>query len=311
MTLRIAIVGFGKIAADQHVPAIARTAGAELVAVASPHGGAPAGVAHAPSFDALLKDGPAFDAVALCTPPQVRAGVAATAIAAGKHVLLEKPPSAALSEAVPLVAAAERTGTTLFAAWHSRFAPAVAPAKAALAGRRVAAVRIEWREDVRVWHPGQAWVWEPGGLGVFDPGINALSIATEILPRPVALKAAELSFPANRGTPIAARLAMADADGAPVTADFDWSGREPQRWAIEVDLADGGRLVLEEGGARLSIDGVSAVDAADDEYPNLYRRFVELVAAGRSDVDLAPMILAADAFLLGRRVEVEPFVADA
>jgi hypothetical protein len=45
-------------------------------------------------------------------------------------------------------------------------------------------VRIEWREDVRVWHPGQTWIWEPGGFGVSDPGINALSVATRILPRP-------------------------------------------------------------------------------------------------------------------------------
>jgi D-galactose 1-dehydrogenase len=43
-------------------------------------------------------------------------------------------------------------------------------------------VNVIWREDVRVWHPGQDWIWQPGGLGVFDPGINALSIITHILP---------------------------------------------------------------------------------------------------------------------------------
>jgi len=49
------------------------------------------------------------------------------------------------------------------------------------------------------------------------------------------------------------------------------------------------------------------VDAPEAEYPGLYRRFVELVAAGTSDVDLAPLRLVADAFMLGSRRTVEPF----
>jgi D-galactose 1-dehydrogenase len=54
---------------------------------------------------------------------------------------------------------------------------------------------VEWKEDVRQWHPGQQWIWQPGGLGVFDPGINALSIVTWMLPRPIFLTASELVFP--------------------------------------------------------------------------------------------------------------------
>ena len=49
------------------------------------------------------------------------------------------------------------------------------------------------------------------------------------------------------------------------------------------------------------------VDAAKAEYPALYRRFRELAASGECDVDLAPLQLVADAFLLGRRRTVEPF----
>ena len=92
--LRIAIVGFGKIARTQHVPAIAATPGAALVAVADPNV-AEAGVPLFPDLQALLRDGPEFDAVALCTPPQVRSVQAAIALAANKHVLLEKPPGEA------------------------------------------------------------------------------------------------------------------------------------------------------------------------------------------------------------------------
>jgi D-galactose 1-dehydrogenase len=61
------------------------------------------------------------------------------------------------------------------------------------------------------------------------------------------------------------------------------------------------------GGARLRAGGKQLVDAADAEYAGLYRRFRELAATGEADVDLAPLQLVADAFLLGRRRFVEPF----
>src|SRR5690606_20453802 len=147
---------------------------------------------------------------------------------------------------------------------------------------------------------------EPGGLGVFDPGINALSILTAIYPRPLHLASAELSFPENRFTPIAASLRFADPEGAEVTAEFDWRQEGPQSWDIEADTPTG-HMKLSAGGAVLAIDGKTVEQAPDREYAGIYRRFAELIRTGRSDVDLSPMVHVADAFTLGRRVTVEPF----
>jgi D-galactose 1-dehydrogenase len=244
--------------------------------------------------------------VALCTPPQVRREQAAAALAAGKHVLLEKPPGASVSELDPLIALAARSGRTLFATWHSRFAPAVEPARQWLASRRIMSVSISWKEDVRVWHPGQSWIFEPGGLGVFDPGINALSILTRILPQRLFVTEAELAFPSNRQAPIAARLALSDAAGLPVTAEFDFRQIGPQSWDIQAET-DAGPLLLSGGGRRLVAGGSVLVDGAEAEYRGLYRRFVELASTGAGDVDLTPLRLVADAFLLGRRLVVEAF----
>jgi predicted dehydrogenase len=169
---------------------------------------------------------------------------------AGKHMLLEKPPGVTVSELAPLIAVARQTGRTLFATWHSRFAPAVEPARAFLASRQIRSVAVAWKEDVKVWHPGQAWIWEPGGFGVFDPGINALSILTRILPRPFFLTRAELSFPRNRAAPIAADLAFSDQSGLPIRAEFDWRQTGPQTWDISVET-DAGRLLIASGGSRL------------------------------------------------------------
>jgi D-galactose 1-dehydrogenase len=304
--LRIAIVGFGKIARDQHVGAIAAVPGARLAAVASRNASLP-GLPHFATVEELLEKGPAIDAVSLCTPPQVRRAQAAAALAAGKHVMLEKPPGTGVAELDPLIAIAREARRTLFATWHSRYAPAVEPARQWLARRRIKSVHISWKEDVRVWHPGQAWIWEPGGLGVFDPGINALSILTRILPQPLFVTGAELAFPANCQAPIAASLTLTDIGGLPVTAEFDFRQTGPQSWDIVAETDQGG-MILSGGGRRMAIDGKIVVEAPDEEYRGLYRRFVELAATGASDVDLAPLRLVADSFLLGKRTIVEPFV---
>ena len=306
--IRVAIVGLGKIARDQHISAIADTAGIELAAIVSRNASID-GIKHFATLDELLDRVPDIDAVALCTPPQGRQAQAATALKAGKHVLLEKPPGATVSELTPLIAEARQTGHTLFATWDSRFAPAVEAARAFLASRQIRSVVVEWKEDVRVWHPGQAWIWEPGGLGVFDPGINALSILTRILPRPFFLTEAELSYPGNRATPIAANLAFSDGTGLPILAEFDWRQTGPQTWDIRVET-DAGRLTLSCGGSRLDHDDRTLVDEQQAEYRGIYQRFVELITSRVSDVDLSPLLHVADAFMLGRRRDVEPFIED-
>ncbi|MCK5933411.1 MAG: Gfo/Idh/MocA family oxidoreductase [Fulvimarina manganoxydans] len=306
--IRLGLVGVGKIARDQHFPAIAATEGIELAAVASRS----ASLEEVPSFasQSEMLAGAEIDAVALCTPPQVRHELALEALKAGKHVILEKPPGATLSEMDDLVAAAKAEGVSLFATWHSRFSPAVEPATEWLSARRAKKVRIVWKEDVRRWHPGQDWIWEPGGLGVFDPGINALSIATAILPQPFFLTKAALTFPENRQAPIAADLAFTDATGVDFTAEFDWRQEGPQTWDITIETDDGGRLALSEGGKSLILNDQPTVDAPDAEYRGIYAHFVDLVGSQRSDVDVSPLRHVADAFMLGHRHITEPFFDD-
>ncbi|CAK7255506.1 MULTISPECIES: Gfo/Idh/MocA family oxidoreductase [unclassified Shinella] len=303
--INLAIVGVGKIVRDQHLPAVAKNGDYRLIAAASRHGTVD-GIDNFTSIDAMLAAVPAIEAVSLCMPPQYRYEAAEKALSAGKHVFLEKPPGATLSEVADLESLAAARGLTLFASWHSRYAPAVEAAKAFLAGTTIRSMRVIWKEDVRHWHPNQEWIWQAGGLGVFDPGINALSIVTHILPRPVFLTAATLEFPENRDAPIAATMTFTDARGLDLAAEFDWRQTGKQSWDIVAET-DAGEMVLSEGGAKLSIDGKLVHEEPEQEYPMLYRHFAELVKAGKSDVDLAPLRHVADAFMLGRRKFVEAF----
>jgi D-galactose 1-dehydrogenase len=159
---------------------------------------------------------------------------------------------------------------------------------------------------VRVWHPGQDWIFAAGGFGVFDPGINALSILTHILPHPVFVTGAELGFPGNREAPIVVEMEMRDAAGLPIRAEFDFRQTGQQTWDIRIET-DRGPLVLSGGGAKMSDGDSGVVDAMKEEYPALYRQFAALASKGESDVDLAPLQIVADAFLLGRRRTVEAF----
>jgi D-galactose 1-dehydrogenase len=304
-SIRIGIVGVGKIVRDQHLPALAGNADYQLVATASRN----ASVAGVPGFqtiEEMLAAVAGLDAVALCMPPQYRYRAAHAALEAGKHVFLEKPPGATVSEVEDLAALAAAKGVTLFASWHSRYAPAVEAARTFLASARPTAVAINWKEDVRRWHPNQEWIWQAGGLGVFDPGINALSIATHILPKALFVTSATLEFPENRDAPIAAEIEFSDADGLAVKADFDWRQTGPQSWDIVAETA-AGEMVLSAGGARLAVAGRVVHEEPEAEYPMLYKRFAEIVRAGVSDVDVAPLRHVADAFMLGRHKFVEPF----
>ena len=303
--IALALVGVGKIARDQHLPTIAEDPAFTLVATVTRSGELP-NTPNFPTINEALKSDRGIDAYVLCTPPAGRCAQAHAIIAAGLPVFLEKPPGASLTEVIGLQRQAGERGVTLFASWHSRYAAGVAPARAWLADKTVRSVTIDWKEDVRQWHPGQDWIFAVGGMGVFDPGINALSIATEILPEPFAITRAALGIPANRDTPIQADLQGQLASGGQFQATFDFLHGDEQRWDIRVET-DGGNLILRNGGAKLAIAGIPVPLERASEYASLYRRFARLVDRRESDVDIAPFVHVADAFMLGVRRKLPTF----
>ena len=308
MPHRLAIIGLGKIAQDQHLPVVARNAAFELAAVVSSrrsYGSIPAFKSPAELFASGIK----LDAVALCMPPRPRFDIARAALDAGMHVLLEKPPTPTVSELNVLRDYAAQRGRILFTTWHSRYNAAVDDAKRLLAHKTVSRLHVNWKEDVRHWHPGQEWVWQPGGFGVFDPGINALSIVTKILPQPIFVSECTLEIPSNKATPIAAQIRFKPSwnGQADLSANFDWRQTGEQSWDISVATADGFQLQLKKGGAELWVDGKLQLSVAPDEYTSIYDHFASLLHSGQSHVDDTPLQLVSDCFMIGRRTETAAF----
>jgi D-galactose 1-dehydrogenase len=309
MAYRLGIIGLGKIAQDQHLPVVAKNKDFELVAVVSSRGP----YKDVPSFKTpteMFASGIKLDAVSLCMPPEPRFAIAREAIDAGLDLLLEKPPTPTMGEIVALARYGAARKRLMFTTWHSQYNAAVDEAKRMLAGKTVTKLHVSWKEDVRHWHPGQEWIWEPGGFGVFDPGINAFSIVTKIMPQPIFVAGCTLETPANKATPIAAKIRLKPSMGgeADLSAELDWRQTGEQSWNIDVETSDGLKLALRKGGTELYVAGALKVAAPSEEYEAIYVHFAELLKSGQSHVDVEPLQLVSDCFMLGRRVATDAFV---
>lgn len=131
------VIGAGNIAAA-HIDAITRTPEAHLVGIASrtpAKAHALAGRHGVRAFDsvAMAVADPETDIVAVCTPSGAHLDPALLAIAAGKHVVIEKPLEVTTARAVQIIEAAERAGVALATIFMSRFADANVFVKRAVA----------------------------------------------------------------------------------------------------------------------------------------------------------------------------------
>ena len=293
MPLNIAIVGLGKIAAGS---ASARDRGRTRPSRSS-RSSSQRGVA-VDGRAARLQGSPAtmlaavpdLDAVAICTPPQPRHAIARDALAAGKHVLLEKPPTATLSELVDLERLAAAAGRTLFTTWHSQYN----------AGRRGGAARARRPKRVerlaRHLEGGRAPVASRPGMDLAGRRLRRFRSRHQCAVDRHADHAGaglrqprRLGFPANRDAPIAAaaRLRLGRARrrrrsarrlrlASDRRADLGHRGRD----------RDGTRFAVESGGSRLEIDGKLVVDDGAGRISAASTAFRRACSRdGRSEVD--------------------------
>ncbi len=131
MSIRVALIGTGKIAVANHIPGIRLCRDAEVTALSDPN---PAALAEASAATgvtrtyadpfALLKDAP-VDAVIVATPNLVHRDLAVAAAEGGRHVLCEKPLAMSVAEARTMLEAAERAGVRHMTAFTYRFVPAM------------------------------------------------------------------------------------------------------------------------------------------------------------------------------------------
>jgi L-arabinose 1- dehydrogenase len=112
-------------------------------------------------------------------------------------------------------------------------------------------------------------------------------------------------IPAGAHTPMSAAVRFATPTHSEgFSSEHDWNQKDGETWTIRWTLGDGGILELARGGALLRLDGTVLVDGIDEEYPRLYAHFRALIQAGKSDVEIRPLQIVADAFMLARHEPV-------
>lgn len=186
-SLRCAIVGTGAVA-HFHARAVAAYPAADLVAVTdrdraaaetfAAAWGEP--VVHDTLEDLLAATHP--DVVLICTPPAAHRDQALAALAAGAHVIVEKPPAPSLDEVAEMVEAAESAGRRLAVVFQQRTGTAAAHVRDLLRrgrlGRPLLAVcqTLWYRDDDYFAVPWRgSWATEGGGT-TLGHGIHQLDL---------------------------------------------------------------------------------------------------------------------------------------
>ncbi|QCR52677.1 oxidoreductase [Brachybacterium sp. SGAir0954] len=196
-SLRWGIVGPGWIAGEFATSLRARTA-QRLVAVGSrsfdnarafaARFGADEAVG---SVEALVTH-PEVDVVYVATPHSGHAEVALAAIAAGKHVLIEKPITVTAAEAREVFAAARAAGVLVMEAMWSRYLPQISVICALVDGGDLGDVRaVAADHSQQIIRPADHRMYAPelGGGALLDLGVYPAQFITMVLGAPTAIEA--------------------------------------------------------------------------------------------------------------------------
>ncbi|KJH79933.1 Gfo/Idh/MocA family protein [Stutzerimonas stutzeri] len=166
--LQIALVGAG-IMGRQHIEIIARSAEAQLCAIADPDPQAQALAAtHGVSWfadPAAMLEGARPDAVIIANPNPLHVDTAVQCLQRGVPVLVEKPVGTSLSQARRLVEVGEQTGVPVLVGHHRRHNPLIARTRQLLdegALGRLTTVTALWQLQKPDSYFDIPWRREPG-----------------------------------------------------------------------------------------------------------------------------------------------------
>jgi len=241
--LRVGVVGAGAIAQVAHLPVLARSRGAQLVALCDNDGpkasalGERFGVQDVYTDIEDLLEGAELDAVVLTTPNHLHEPHALSALAAGVHVLCERPLALTSRGVERILAAAARADRIVAVANNHRFRSDVQALGSFLRGGElgklngIRAGHHEQRQQREGWRYRRA---EAGGGAFTDLGLPQLDLALWLAdyPEPVRVSA-HMERGRGAGAVDESMLAFIEcASGMTITIDVSWSyvGLESRWW---------------------------------------------------------------------------------
>jgi predicted dehydrogenase len=185
------------------------------------------GIPVAGDFDAVLDD-PTVDAVAIATPPRTHYTLASRALAAGKHVLVEKPLATTAADATELVCTAAERGLVLMPGHTFLYSPPVNKVRDLIRGG-------ELGEDIYFVTSSRMnlGVYQPDGV-VCDLAPHDLSILLYWLDRPVEAVAATACCVFQDDVPETAFLTVRFAGKTTANLQISWLAPRKVRQMVVV-----------------------------------------------------------------------------
>jgi glucose-fructose oxidoreductase len=189
-----AVVGLGKFALNQAIPALAESRSSKLVAlvsgnrqkaeqVAARHGVESRNLYDYSTFDRIA-DNPEVDVVYIILPNALHAEYAVRAFKAGKHVFCEKPMAVTVEECETMIRAGQEAGRKLMIAYRAQFEPHNVEAIRMARAGEIGPVRFVTSDHGRILDPTKdpADQWRmvkslAGGGSLYDIGIYSLQAA--------------------------------------------------------------------------------------------------------------------------------------
>ena len=308
-SVRLGVIGCGKVACRIHLPALRRVRGAKVVAVADP---VPArlaegaqlagGVAAFADWKELLRQD-TVDAALICTPSALHAECALAALAARKHVYVEKPLASNLSQAESVLRAWEPAGLVGMSGFNYRHHPIYQKMREIVASGtlgQVIAVRScftsagEWIDE---WRKERSL----GGGVLLDLAGHHIDLAQFVLGQRVCEVSARVA--SLRSEQDTAWTHMTLENGVPMQSFFSLRGTDSNRFEIygesgraTVDYLAGTLEIVSPGRRKLA-QRVSAVlgqgwsrfkhglaGGRDPSYALAFSTFVNAIADGRQRI---------------------------
>lgn len=292
--VRVGLIGCGAIARREHLPAL-QAAGAELTAFASrtresaqaAADQAGGGVLVDDWHDLLARDD--VDAVVVCTPNVLHAPQALAAMAARKHVLLEKPFTITVAQADEVLAAAADAGVVVMTAHNGRFAaPVVAAAQAVRSGAvgAVQSVRgVLCHPGPQDWSSAASWFLDPeqsGGGALLDLGVHVVDALRYVLDDEVVQVSASLSGELN-GVERDAVMLLDTRAGVVGSVHAGWRSGSGSEFSLTV-AGEAGTLVTSEAGVTLTgRDGIPVGLQLPTDSGTVQAAFLRAVRVGRAE----------------------------
>lgn len=294
--IRIATIGTSVIT-THFADAVGATSGIELGTVYSRDAdrarafaariGAPAS---GDDLDAILAD-PEIDAVYVGSPNAVHAEQVRRVIAAGRHVLVEKPAVSTAAEWSGLVDAADRAGVVLLEAMRTAYDPGTAAVRELLPSIGVvrrASFHYQKRSSryTNVLAGERVNIFDPamGGGALADLGVYGVHALVLLFGEPVTVQAAAVPLDAGVDGAGIALLGypgfVADASYSKITNSSRPSEIQGEDATLTIDEIASPRLLV-----RTAIDGTVdevRVDAPENPLVGEVQRFVDLVESGGS-----------------------------